>query len=184
MRRRLFALAAVAGLALTGACGKRESPPVAKRANPLADSADQVLFGAKFTITDRGLRRAEIEGDTAFFFNDNTRLVLHPMRGKFYSSGGALDGIIQSREGTYDSRLALLEGKGDVIVNSVDGKRLETPFCRYDQRLDLISSDSSFFMSEPGREIRGRGFRSDANLSTFTVTTLISSKANVSLPPQ
>ena len=80
--------------------------------------------------------------------------------------------------------LALLEGKGDVIVNSVDGKRLETPFCRYDQRLDLISSDSTFFMSEPGREIRGRGFRSDANLSTFTVTTLISSKANVTLPPQ
>jgi hypothetical protein len=106
------------------------------------------------------------------------------MRGKFYSSGGALDGIIQSREGIYDSRLALLEGKGDVIVNSVDGKRLETPFCRYDQRLDLISSDSTFFMSEPGREIRGRGFRSDANLSTFTVTTLISSKANVALPPQ
>ena len=88
-------LTAIVAIATLGACTKREGPPVARRANPLADSADQVLFGAKFTITDRGLRRAEIEGDTAFFFNDNTRLVLHPMRGKFYSSGGALDGIIQ-----------------------------------------------------------------------------------------
>ena len=175
-------LAALVALALA-ACTRQEGPPVGARANSLADSADQVLYGSKFTITDRGLRRADVEGDTAYFFHDNTRIVLRPLRGIFFSSNGAKDGIITAREGVYDTRLATLESRGDVVVNSLDGKRLETPFCRFDQRLNLISSDSTFFLSEPGRDLRGKGFRSDADLNTFSVITLISSKSGkVALP--
>ena len=175
---------AIVGVALT-ACTKPSGPPIGAIKNTLADSADQILFNAKFSITDRGLRRADVEGDTAYFFHDNTRMVLHPMRGKFYSSNGALDGIVQARKGVYDTRLAVLEATGDVVINSLDGKRLETPFALYDQRLDLISSDSSFYMSEPGRDLRGKGFRSDASLSSFSVTTLLSSKSGkVTLPPE
>ena len=123
--------------------------------------------------------------DTAYFFHDNTRLVLRPLRGTFFSSNGAMDGIIQAREGVYDTRLASLEGRGDVVINSLDGKRLETPFCRFDQRLNLISSDSTFYMSEPGRDLRGKGFKSDADLNSFSVTTLISSKSGkVALPQE
>ena len=172
-------------MVVIAACTKTQGPPLGATKNALADSADQILFGARFAITDRGLRRADIEGDTAYFFNSNTRLVLRPMRSKFYSSNGALDGIATSREGVYDTRLATLEARGDVVINSLDGKRLETPFARYDQRLDLISSDSTFYMSEPGRDLRGKGFRSDAGLSSFTVATLISSKSGkVTLPPE
>jgi LPS export ABC transporter protein LptC len=165
------------------ACRKPESPPIGAAKNTLADSADQILFNARFTITDKGLRRADVEGDTAYFFHDNTLLVMRPFRGKFFSSNGALDGIAQARQGVYDTRLAKLEATGDVVMNSLDGKRLETPFARYDQRLDLISSDSTFYMSEPGRDIRGKGFRTDAGMNSFTVTTLLSSKpGKVAIP--
>jgi LPS export ABC transporter protein LptC len=164
-------------IAAAVACSKNEAPPLGARGSTLADSADQILFHAKFTITDHGLRRAEVEGDTAYFFHDNTLLVLHPMRGNFFSSNGALDGIVQGREGVYDTRLATLVAKGDVVITTLDSKRLETPFVRYDQRLDLMSSDSTFYMSEPGRDLRGRGFRSNAALTDFSVTTLLSSKA-------
>jgi len=167
------------------ACTKVEGPPVGARSNSLADSADQILYGSKFAITDRGLRRADVQGDTAYFFHDNTRIVLRPLRGIFFSSNGAKDGIITAREGIYDTRLASLEAHGDVVINSLDGKRLETPFCRFDQRLNLISSDSTFYLSEPGRDLRGRGFRSDADLNTFSVTTLLSSKSGkVALPDE
>lgn len=170
---------------VVAACNKTQGPPVGVVKNALADSADQILFGAHFAITDQGLRRADIQGDTAYFFNQNTRIVLRPMRSKFYSSNGALNGIATSREGMYDTRIAQLEARGDVVINSLDGKRLETPFARYDQRLDLISSDSTFYMSEPGRDLRGKGFRSDAGLNSFTVATLISSKSGrVALPPE
>lgn len=183
MRRPAGILACIATVALGTACQKIEGPPVGVRPDALADSADQVLFGAHFAITDGGVRRADIDGDTAYFFHDNTRMVLRPMRGRFYGSTGALDGIMQAREGTYDTRLGALEGRGDVVVNTLDGKRLDTPYLKYDQRLDQITSDSSFFLSEPGRDVRGIGFTSDAGLTTFRVTKLISAKAGtVGLP--
>jgi len=183
VRQPFSVLAWLSTVALASACQKVDGPPVGVRPDALADSADQVLFGAHFAITDRGVRRADIDGDTAYFFHDNTRMVLRPMRGRFYGSTGALDGIMQAREGTYDTRLALLEGRGDVVVNTLDGKRLQTPFLKYDQRLDQISSDSSFFLSEPGRDVRGIGFTSDAGLTTFRVTKLISAKAgSVGIP--
>jgi LPS export ABC transporter protein LptC len=176
-------LGLVVAVLIIAACTKRERPPVGARANSLADSADQILYGSKFTITDRGLRRADIKGDTSYFFHENTRIVLRPLNGTFYSSNGALDGIITARQGVYDTRLGVLEATGDVVVTSIDGKKLQTPFCRFDQRLNLISSDSTFLMSEPGRDLRGKGFKSDADLNTFSVTTLISSKAGkVALP--
>ena len=179
--RRFVALAALVALA---ACNKTAGPPLGAAKNTLADSADQILFKAKFAITDGGLKRADIEGDTAYFFNNNTRLVLHPLHAKFYSSNGALDGIVTARSGTYDTRLATLEAMGDVDVTTLDGKKLQTPFARYDQRLDIISSDSTFYLSEPGKDMRGKGFKSDAGLNNVTVTTLISSKAGKAVIPQ
>jgi LPS export ABC transporter protein LptC len=159
------------------ACQKAEGPPVGVRPNALADSADQVMYNARFTINDRGVRRADIQGDTAYFFNDNTLLILKPFRGTFFSTNGRLDGVMQAREGVYDTRLAKLEGRGDVVVITIDGKRLETPLAKYDQRINQISSDSAFTMSEPGRDMKGVGFTSDADLTTFRVTKLISAKA-------
>lgn len=182
MTARRVAILVVAAGTLGSACQKGESPPVASR-DPLADSADQVMSGARFDITDGGLRRAHVEGDTAYFFNNNTRLVLRPMRGTFYSSSGAKDGIIQAREGVYDTRLGVLEARRDVLINSLDGKRLETPYCKFDQRLNQISSDTTFFLSEPGREVRGIGFTSDADLSTMRVSKMISARAGAVTVP-
>jgi len=172
-------LAAGAG----GACNRTEGPPLGAGTDVLADSADQVLYVARFAITDRGLRRADIDADTAYFFNQNTRMVLHPLRANFFTSNGAKSGILQAREGVYDTRRGTLEARGDVLVVTLDGKRLETQYANFDQRLNQIMSDSAFVMSEPGKEMRGTGFTSDADLTTFRVHKLLSAKAGtVSIP--
>lgn len=165
------------------ACNRTEGPPLGAGTDALADSADQVLFVARFAITDRGLRRADITADTAYFFNQNTRMVLHPLRADFFTSNGAKSGVLQAREGIYDTRRGTLEASGDVLVVTLDGKRLETPYASFDQRLNQIKSDSAFVMSEPGKEMRGIGFTSDADLTTFRVEKLLSAKAGtVSIP--
>jgi LPS export ABC transporter protein LptC len=180
VKNRCLVLLAVA----VAACNKAEGPPVGVKPNALADSADQVMYGSRFTINDRGVRRADIEGDTAYFFNDNTLLILRPLRAKFFSSNGRLDGVTTSREGVYDTRQAKLEARGEVVVKTIDGKELTTPLLKYDQRVDQISSDSAFTMSEPGRDMKGIGFTSDAGLTTFRVTKLISSKAGTVVVPR
>jgi LPS export ABC transporter protein LptC len=165
-------------VALLGACAEEKGPPIAATAKTIADSADQVLYGQRMTITDRGLNRAEILSDTAYFFDENTRTDMRIVHGVFFDSQGLRDAVLTSRTGLYNQRLNSLEARGDVVITGVDGRRLETPFVRYDQRVNVVSSDSIFTLTMPdGRVLRGIGFTTDPDLNEVHIIRQISGKA-------
>lgn len=150
------------------ACDKRKQPPVVPN-TPLADSADQVMFGARSLLTDRGLMRAELHGDTAYFFDDNTRIELRVVKVDFYTTTGQKNADLKSREGTYSTRQGAMEARGNVVIVSVDGRRLTSQHVRFDQNRNQISSDSAFVLTEPGRVLRGVGFISDPDMTNVRV---------------
>lgn len=167
-----------AALLLLAACRPEQGPPVAANKQTIADSADQVLWGERTLITDRGLLRAEIHADTAYFFDENTRSDMRIVDGVFFDSQGARDAVLTARTGIYNQRLNSLEAHGDVVITSVDGRRLETPFVRYDNRVNLVSSESTFTMTEAGgRVVHGIGFVADPDLNNVKVLKMISAKA-------
>jgi LPS export ABC transporter protein LptC len=160
------------------ACADDKGPPIAATTMTIADSADQVLFGQRMLITDRGSNRAEIHSDTAYFFDENTRTDMRVVDAVFFDSQGLRNAVMTSRTGLYNQRLNSLEARGDVVITAVDGRHLETPFVRYDQRQNVISSDTIFTMTDPdGRKVHGIGFTSDPDLNNVTVVKLISGKA-------
>ena len=167
----LIAIAAVAG------CNSKKQPPVSGH-SVLADSADQVMWGAKFNLTDRGLQRAELFADTAFFFNDNTRVELAHVTTTFFTTAGAKSAVLTSRAGTYTSRNGGMVARKDVLVVSEDGRRLTTEELAYDQMKNEISSDSAFVLDEPGRQLKGVGFRSYPGLNNIRVLKGASGFAN------
>ena len=181
--RSVRSAAGALALALA-ACAGDQATTVAPAKATLADSADQVLFGARTLITDGGLKRAEIRSDSAFFFDENTRVEMSGLvHGTFFNSQGAMDAILTSRRGMYNTRTGMLEARGDVVITSLDGRRLTTPFVRFDQRLNKISSDSAFVMTEPGREVKGTGFVSDPDMNNIIVLHLKQGKTGaVALP--
>ena len=150
------------------ACTTKKQPPVATH-SPLADSADQVMYGARFNLTDKGLERAQLEADTAYFFEDNTRIELEKVHTTFYTAMGAKDAVLTSERGTYNSRTTNMVARKNVVVVSEDGRRLTTPELIYNQQINQISSDSAFVMTEPGRRLEGIGFRSDPNMNNIKV---------------
>jgi LPS export ABC transporter protein LptC len=165
-------------IALLCACKEEKGPPIAANKQTIADSADQVLFGQRMLITDRGLNRAEIHSDTAYFFDENTRTEMRIVDGKFFNSQGLLDAVLTSRTGLYNQRLNSLEARGDVVITTIDGRRLETPYVRYDQRVNLVSSDSIFTLTDPdGRKLHGIGFTTDPDLNDLKVVKMLSAKA-------
>jgi LPS export ABC transporter protein LptC len=164
--RKLLVVACLA--AVSGACSSKKQPPVAVQ-SPLADSADQVMYGARFNLTDRGLERAQLHADTAYFFDDNTRIELENVNTTFYTVNGAKDAVLTSRRGTYNSRTSNMIARKDVVVVSEDGRRLTTQELLYNQQRNEISSDSAFVMTEPGRRIEGIGFRSDPNMKNIQI---------------
>lgn len=150
------------------ACSSKKQPPVATH-SPLADSADQVMYGARFNLTDKGLQRAQLQADTAYFFEDNTRIELEPVHTTFFTATGAKDAVLTSQRGTYNSRTTNMVARKNVVVVSEDGRRLTTPELIYNQQLNQISSDSAFVMTEPNRRLEGIGFRSDPNMKNIQI---------------
>ena len=151
----------------------------------MADSADQIMYGAHFNLTDKGLSRAELLSDTAYFFEDNTRVELRKVEATFYTTTGARDAYLTSKRGTYRSRIGSMVARENVVVVTEEGRRLTTPELKYDQAMNEISSDSAFVLTEPGRRLEGIGFKSDPNMQNIRILkTKSGSTGAVTLPGQ
>ncbi len=159
---RAFALLLL-GVAL--ACGGDGTAPPRVSGSPMADSADQMMFGINTLLTDRGVLNAELESDTAFFFDENTRIELRVVKLTFHTRTGERNSVLTGKEGTYNTRQSRMEARGNVVVVSEDGRELRTEQLRYDQVRNEIASDSAFVATERGgRRVQGVGFVSDPNM--------------------
>ena len=152
----------VLALLLTGplaACGDN-----ALRANTSitqADTADQVLDSVYHVVTSNGMRQSIVEADTAFYYESGKVFELKHLRVTFFNAIGAQTSTLTAREGTYQVALGKMEGRGDVVVRSVDGRSLNTDLLRYDQGLNQLSTDRPFTFSGPTANGAGVGFTSD-----------------------
>ncbi len=155
-------------LAMMAACSDTSAPPVAQVATA-ADTASQFMLGVSLRIHDEGLLRADVVADTAFFFDENTKLDLRAVEAVFYTSTGARDGVMTADRARYEVNSQTMEALGNVVVVSVDGRRLLTPQLRFDRTINQISSDSAFTATGPDRHLSGIGFTSDPGMNNLRV---------------
>jgi LPS export ABC transporter protein LptC len=182
VRTRLILLGALLALGMAGCERGAQPPPTA--ANPLADSADQVMFGVSTLITDRGLLRAQLQADTAYFFDGSTRIEVRNQKTTFYTNTGQQNAVLTSKEGTYSPTRSMMEARKNAVVVTVDGRRLETQQLRYNQAINQISSDSAFVLTEPTRQLRGIGFDSDPDLNNLHVKRVLTGTGTFTIPGQ
>ncbi|HEY8833631.1 MAG TPA: LPS export ABC transporter periplasmic protein LptC [Gemmatimonadaceae bacterium] len=164
---RSILVCALAVLAVV-ACSPKKQPPIVAH-SPLADSADQVMYGMRFVLTDRGLNRALLQSDTAYFFDENTRIELEKVHTTFFTATGAKNALLTSERGRYNSRTNNMVARKNVVVVTEDGRRLTTQELNYNQQINEISSDSAFVMTEPNRRLEGIGFRSDPDMKNIRI---------------
>ena len=165
---RYVTAAVIACVIASAACqDPGATPPVG--AKEAADTADQTLFGTRLVLSDHGIQRALMQADTAFTYEDNSRTELRVVRSTFYTETGVKNGNLTSRQGTYNVRSGIMEARGNVVVISEDGRKLETPQLRYDPGRNEISSDSAFVMTTTTDVATGVGFTADPNLNTVRI---------------
>ncbi len=163
MRRALQAgLLAVAVAAAFGCDGTPE-PPVA-HVPSVADSAEQVMVQFSSVLTNKGIERGTMTADTAFVFNDQTRFDFRNVHVDFADNNGEPNGTMRADSGRYNMRTEVLDGWGHVVITTAKGERLETPQLRFNQATNLVSSDTSFVLTQGDKVSRGIGFNADPGL--------------------
>ena len=176
-------LLAAAAMTLAAACAEKgKAPPV--RAVTMADSAEQVLVNIHTLLTVRGVQRGELFADTAYVFDENSRFELRKVRATFNTATGAKDGVMSADRGRYNLHQQVLEGFGNVNIVTNDGKRLTSPQLKYMQGLNEVSSDTSFTLVQQGRTASGVGFKSDPQLTHYTILRAAKAAGSFMLPSQ
>ncbi len=182
MRRAIMVF--VCAAAIVAGCSKQGHAPPVKSGVSMADSAEQVMLNVRSLLTDKGIQRGEMFADSAYIFDDNTRFELRKVRATFNTSTGVKDGTMSGDRGRYNLREQMLEGFGNVVITTNDGKRLTSPHVRYSQAMNQVSSDSAFTLVEPGRTVSGIGFRADPQLNQFQILKGARGKGSFTLPGQ
>ena len=169
-QRHVAVVAGLVAIAVLGACQETTKAPPVEQKNVMPDSADQMLFGVWFLLSDAGVKRAEVNADTAYMYEDNTRTDMRKVKTDFFTTTGTKNATLTSKTGDYNSRLGTMEARGNVVVITTDGRRLETPQLKYDPSRNEISSDSAFVLTEKdGRVAKGVGFTSDPDMNNVRI---------------
>jgi LPS export ABC transporter protein LptC len=181
--RRLRTLVALGVVSVAG-CSRQGSKPPVKTGATLADSAEQVMQGVHYVLTSGGIQRGELFADSAYIFDDNTRYILKNPRTTFNTAEGVKNGTMKADRGRYNLRQQILEGFGNVVITSTEGRRLTSPYVKYNQAINEVSSDTNFTMVEPGRTLSGIGFKADPQLQHVQVLRAPRGQGSFTLPSQ
>ena len=177
------AVVAVLVVALSGCREQGATPPV-KEGRSMADSAEQVMLDVRALLTDHGVQRGEMFADTAYVFDDQTRFELRKVRATFNTSTGTKDGVMSGDRGRYNTRDQTLEGFGNVVIVTNEGRRLTSPHIKFVQTTNEVSSDTTFTLVEPDRSLSGIGFTADPQLTRVRVLRAGTGRGSITLPAQ
>jgi LPS export ABC transporter protein LptC len=165
LRKAAWTMAACAALA---AC---ETPPAP--IGPVAPDADatQRTYGMNLKLTENGVLKADLYGDTAYTRPNTEVTELKGVKLTFYDSEGKKPGKLTSKTGEYDARTGVMIARGNVVLvthNERGEQRvIKSEELHYDQRGDRVWSDRETIIDEAGRHAVTDGFTSDTRFTNM-----------------
>lgn len=178
MRKLLFANLIVILLVACGNESERlHTDAVHDRAGmPVLDTHDVVTL-----ISDSGVTRYRITTDRWMIFDkDSPAHWLFPegiYLEKFSpdttasdsSTGFYVDASLQADSAYYDSDAQVWTLVGNVHALNLEGEQFDSPWLRWEQKTESITSDSSITITKAKTIIRGIGFRSNQEMTHYTI---------------
>ena len=172
-------------LALLAACGGKPKVDVVAQVEAAADTADQLMIGLTQYITESGIRKAYLEADTAFLYENAGRADLKKVKVTFFGPAGDTSSVVTGKVGFYDWRTGKMETREDVVVVLSNGGRLTTSVLRYDQAKNEVSTDQHYvYVAPPNQDMTGEGFTTDPALSQFRTQRPRGKAGAITLPGQ
>jgi len=166
-RRDRCVLGALYVVCVLSGCAEQGTRPTASL--NVADSADQVMYGMWTNVSDEGLRRSQITADTAFVYQAAQKMDLRKLRITMFDEQGKQSAVLTAKQGMYTITTGSLDARGNVVVQSTDGRRLTTEHLIYDKSLMQLRSDTSFVYVSTTDRLTGKQFTSDLDFKNVTI---------------
>ena len=154
--------------AVTIACGGSGAHPTATVQAP--DSADQLLVGFSHYLTSDGIRRSQVEADTAYFFEATQLTSLRRLTAVFFDKNGGESSRLTADSASYRWQDGSMSAAGHVTLVAPDGRRLMTSTLRFDQPTNTISTEQHFTLERGSEHLEGDGFRADPDFKNVAVS--------------
>lgn len=160
------------GILGAAACQSESDMPVASEFAQGIDAP--VVFGMTSFITLNGVREGRVEADTAYTFQDSTKVDLRRMTVVFYDESGRERATVSGRTGEWNQDTNLMIARGDVVLRvHTDSSRIESAEIHYDPENDRIWSDSATVRTlADGTVTRGTAFESDIEFTNVRVLNI------------
>lgn len=157
----------ILALAVLAAC---KSPPPSGAVTENADPT-QRTYGMNLKLTEDGVLKADVYGDTAFTRPNTDLTEIRNVRLTFYDEQGKRPGTLTAKTGEYDARTGIMVARGNVILvthNDKGEKRtIRSEELHYDQRGDRVWSERETHVEETGQTLVSEGFTSDTRFTNI-----------------
>jgi LPS export ABC transporter protein LptC len=166
--RRFLTLVSVS---LLTACGNDATTPSAADAVEELRS-DQIIYDLSLVMSTDGIRRALVNGDTAYMAQSGSEVELIGVRLIFYDEMGRQSGTLTSETGDFDWRMRTMIARGNAVLRTQgpEGERiLETEELHFDVNADRLWSAVPVVLRDGERDLKGTSFESDGQFQNFTV---------------
>jgi LPS export ABC transporter protein LptC len=122
-----------------------------------------------FTLTEslEGRKNWTLWASYAAMYNDQSLVDAKTVRIEFFDKEGKRFSTLVARQGKVHQRTNDLEARGNVVVTTESGIRMETDSLRWQNRVGKIVSDGFVKVTRKNDVVTGYGFESDPSLDHF-----------------
>ena len=161
-----FALA----IAITSACDRQTAAPPAGAGFQML-AADQVIVGFQQYVSERGLNKAILRGDTAYVYEDSSLAKVRKVDLVLYDEAGKVSARLTSKAGRLNTFTQGMVATGNVIlITESDGRRIETEELHYDPTTHRVWSNVRTTQRYQGGVLTGTGFEADDKFYNVRIT--------------
>jgi LPS export ABC transporter protein LptC len=159
-------LGAAVLLAASGCSQEQPGEKAAERNKPLPD---QVISDFSITETASGKKEWNMKARRAYIYDSRNLLEAENMEVEFFDEEGRVKSRLVANAGRINRATDDMEARGDVVVTSSSGVKLETETLLWQSDTRQIMSDDSVKVVREGDILTGVGFRGDPDLGSFEI---------------
>ena len=133
--------------------------------------ADQVIVGFQQYVSERGLNKAIMRGDTAYIYEDSSLAKVKDVNLVLYDEAGKVSARLTSERGRLNTYTQAMVATGNVIlITETDGRRIETEELHYDPTTHRVWSNVKTTQRYQGGVLTGTGFEADDKFYNVRIT--------------